>query len=36
VRVAISTLRKMGLRDVLRTEEAGYCIDPGYDVQRSD
>lgn len=36
VRVAISTLRKMGLRDVLRTEEAGYRIDPGYDVQRSE
>ena len=36
VRVAISTLRKMGLRDVLRTEEAGYRIDPGFDVQRSE
>ena len=36
VRVAVSTLRKMGLRDVLRTEEAGYRIDPAYDVQRSE
>lgn len=32
VRVAISTLRKMGLRDVLRTEEEGYRLDPGFEV----
>jgi predicted ATPase len=35
VRVAISTLRKMGLRDVLRTEEDGYRIDPTYEVARA-
>ncbi len=35
VRVAISTLRKMGLRDVLRTEESGYRLDPAYAVRRS-
>ncbi len=28
VRVAISTLRKFGLRDVLHTEEGGYLLDP--------
>lgn len=36
VRVAISTLRKMGLRDVLRTEEDGYRLDPAFDVTRAD
>jgi predicted ATPase len=35
VRVAISTLRKMGLRDVLRTEEEGYRLDPGFEVVRA-
>lgn len=34
VRVAISTMRKMGLRDVLRTEEDGYRIDPAFRVLR--
>ena len=34
VRVAISTMRKMGLRDVLRTEEDGYRIDPSFRVVR--
>ena len=28
VRVAISTLRKFGLRDVLQTHEGGYLLDP--------
>ncbi len=28
VRVAISTLRKLGLKDVLRTGEDGYVLDP--------
>lgn len=32
VRVAISTLRKMGLRDVLRTEDEGYLLDLGVRV----
>ncbi|MBX7190789.1 MAG: hypothetical protein K1X94_01950 [Sandaracinaceae bacterium] len=36
VRVAVSTLRKMGLRDVLRTEESGYRIDPAFEIQRSE
>ncbi len=36
VRVAVSTLRKMGLRDVLRTEESGYRIDPAYEIQRTE
>lgn len=36
VRVAVSTLRKMGLRDVLRTEETGYRIDPAYELRRSE
>jgi len=36
VRVAISTLRKMGLRDVLRTEEDGYRLEPAFDVVRSE
>jgi hypothetical protein len=36
VRVAVSTLRKMGLRDVLRTEDTGYRIDPAYEIQRSE
>jgi hypothetical protein len=35
VRVAISTLRKMGLRDVLRTEEDGYRLDPCFEVVRA-
>ena len=34
VRVAISTMRKMGLRDVLRTEEDGYRIDPSFRIVR--
>jgi len=36
VRVAVSTLRKMGLRDVLRTEEDGYRLEPAFDVVRSE
>ena len=36
VRVAVSTLRKMGLRDVLRTEDTGYRIDPAYEIQRTE
>ncbi len=28
VRVAIATLRKLGLRDAIRTDEVGYLIDP--------
>lgn len=35
VRVAISTLRKMGLADVLRTDESGYALAPGVVVERA-
>lgn len=32
LRVALATLRKVGLRDVLITKDGGYMIDPGFDV----
>ena len=32
LRVALATLRKVGLRDVLVTKDGGYMIDPGFDV----
>ena len=35
VRVAIATLRKLGLRDVLLTRDEGYLIDPGVAIQVS-
>ncbi len=34
VRVAIATLRKMGLREVLLTREEGYVFDPNVVVER--
>lgn len=34
VRVAISTLRKLGLRDALLTREEGYLLDPGLALER--
>lgn len=34
--VAINTLRKQGLRDVLLTTEGGYLLDPGVHVRRAD
>jgi predicted ATPase len=35
VRVAVSTLRKLGLRDALRTTEAGYLLDPEIPAVRA-
>lgn len=35
VRVAISTLRKMGLADVLRTDESGYALAPDVAIERA-
>jgi hypothetical protein len=34
VRVAVSTLRKLGLRDLLRTEADGYLLDPSCPIAR--
>ena len=36
VRVAVSTLRKLGLRDALRTVPEGYLLDPSLRVVRTD
>ena len=36
VRVAVSTLRKLGLRDALRTTPEGYLLDPTLRVVRTD
>ncbi|HJL35290.1 MAG TPA: hypothetical protein RMG95_06265, partial [Polyangiaceae bacterium LLY-WYZ-15_(1-7)] len=35
VRVAVSTLRKLGLADVIETVEEGYRLDPEVPVDRS-
>jgi hypothetical protein len=35
VRVAIATLRKLGLREVLLTRDEGYLIDPEVDLRVS-
>lgn len=35
VRVAISTLRKMGLADTLRTSESGYLLAPEVPIERA-
>ena len=35
VRVAVSTLRKLGLADVIETVEEGYRLDPEVPVERS-
>jgi tetratricopeptide (TPR) repeat protein len=36
VRVAVSTLRKLGLRSVLRTVDEGYLFDPAIETRLSD
>lgn len=36
VRVAIATLRKLGLRDVLLTSDDGYLFDPNATITRED
>lgn len=36
VRVAIATLRKLGLRDLLLTRDDGYPIDPGVEIRRAE
>lgn len=35
VRVAISTLRRLGLKDVILTRDDGYLIDPSLRIERS-
>lgn len=34
--VAVSKLRRRGLRDFIRSQDDGYALDPGLDVQRVD
>lgn len=34
--VAVSKLRRRGLRDFLRSQDDGYALDPGLEVQRVD
>jgi hypothetical protein len=36
VRNALSTLRKMGLRDVLLTRDDGYLLDPAVPIRRRE
>ena len=36
VRVAVSTLRKLGLRDLVLTSDAGYLLDPKCPMTRVD